>query len=425
MTATYGLLATSGRAEQDQRMRSQSYAIAQEDQARMRSLRISQLMTLNQTRTVVQDGSTYTVVSKGQYVNDQSGTASCEDGTSSADYIKVSSTVSWHGSRSAPPTVIESLVAPPNGTFSADRGTLAIAVRDGAGNPVSGLSLSGSGAGTFSGTTGTNGCAVFTNLPEGDYTLTPGTAMGVVDKDGATPTAQTVSVVGQSTNTVALQYDSPGTLQLSFKTRIGGTVQASKADSVVVFNSGMTKEATFGTIGDEQSTITTGSLFPFSSQDTIYAGSCTDNNPNPTNIVNPPAAAALVQATVLKNQLVTVTPSIQLPALQLTVRTGTSSGSPGSIVSNAAVTITDAGCTSPTVKRTYTNRTSGSPTGLVPTGQSTVDPGMPYGVYNICAYNGSRRNTLTNVAVQTTASDTSRTIYLGSGATGSTTGACP
>ena len=153
----------------------------------MRSLRISQLMTLNQTRTVVQDGSTYTVVSKGQYVNDQSGTASCEDGTSSADYIKVSSTVSWHGSRSAPPTVIESLVAPPNGTFSADRGTLAIAVRDGAGNPVSGLSLSGSGAGTFSGTTGTNGCAVFTNLPEGDYTLTPGTAMGVVDKDGATP----------------------------------------------------------------------------------------------------------------------------------------------------------------------------------------------------------------------------------------------
>lgn len=425
MTATYGLLATSGRAEQDQRMRSQSYAIAQEDQARMRSLRVSQLMTLNQTRTVVQDGSTYTVVSKGQYVNDQSGTASCDEGTSSADYIKISSTVSWQGSRDAPPTVIESLIAPPNGTFGADRGTLAIAVRDGAGNPVSGLPLSGTGAGTFSGSTGTNGCATFTNLPEGDYTLTPGTAMGVVDKDGKAPSPQTVSVVGQSTNTVALQYDSPGTLRLSFKTRIGGTVQASKADSIVVFNSGMTTAKAFGTIGDEQSTITTTSLFPFASQDTVYAGSCTANNPNPTNIVNPPAAAALVSATVLKNQLVTVTPSIQLPALQLTVRTGTSSTNQGSIVSNAAITITDTGCTSPAVKRTYTNRTTGSPTGLVPTGQSTVDPGMPYGVYDICAYNGSRRNTLTAVPVQTTATDTTRTIYLGSGATGSTTGACP
>ena len=50
---------------------------------------------------------------------------------------------------------------------------------------------------------------------------------------------------------------------------------------------------------------------------------------------------------------------------------------------------------------------------------------MPYGIYNICAYNGSRRNTANNVAVQTTSTDTSRTIYLGSGASGSTTGACP
>lgn len=424
MTATYGMLGASGRAEQDQRLRSQSYAIAQDDQSRLRSLRISQLMTLDQTRTVTQDGSTFTVHSVGGFVNDLSGTTSCDDVNSSADYVKVTSTVNWSGGNGHAPTAIESIIAPPNGTFSADRGTLAVAVRDSQGNPVAGVPLSLSSVGSQ--TTGSNGCALFANVPEGDYTLTPSTATGVVDKDGNAPGPLTVSVVGQSTNTVALLYDNPGTVRVTFKTRIGGQILTSKADSIVVFNSGMTNGAVFGTIGDEQAAIASGDLFPFSSPDTVYAGNCSYNNPNPTNIANPPAAAALASVQIVKNQQAAAT--IQLPALQLTVRSGTSAASPGSIVSNAAVTVTDTQCTTSggaAVKRTYTNRTSGSPTGLVPTGQTGVDPGMPYGVYNICAYNGSRRNTLSNVPVQTTATDTSQTIYLGSGAPGSTTGACP
>lgn len=428
MTATYGMLGSAGRAEQDQRLRTASYSIAQDDQTRLRSLRISQLQSMNETRTVAQDGTNFTVKSTGQYVTDSSGTASCDDGTASADYIKITSTVNWTSGNGHTPTVIESVVAPPNGTFGVDAGTLAVAVRDSQGNPVSGVPLALSGVRTE--TTGTNGCALFANVAEGDYTLTPSTATGVVDKDGKVPGPQTVSVVAQATNTVALQYDVPGTIKAQFTTRVGGVVKAvppgSKADSIVVYNTGMTKEAVFGTVGDEQQYITTTGLFPFTSQDTVYAGTCTANNPNPTNLVNPPAAAARALVTVTRNtqQLAT----IQLPALQVVVRTGTSSTSPGSIVSNAAVTVTDTQCTTSTgapIKRTYTNRTTGSPTGLVPTGQTEVDPGMPYGVYNVCAYNGSRRNTTNNVAVQTTATDASLTIYLGSGAPGSTTGACP
>lgn len=422
MTATYGLLARSAGTEHDQRLRSQSYAIAQEDQSRLRSLRVSQLMTLDQTRTVTQDGTSFSVKSTGQFVNDLSGTASCDEGSASADYIKISSTVNWSGSNGHPPTVIESVVAPPNGTFAADRGTLAVAVRDSQGNPVSGVPLDLSSVGSQ--TTGTNGCSVFTNVPAGNYSLTPSTATGVVDKDGKAPSAQTVSVVAQSTNTVALQYDNPGTVSTTFKTRIGGTIQNSMADSIVVFNSGMTKEVTYGTVGTEASSITSGDLFPFTSPDTVYAGTCTANNPNPSNTL--PLPVSLASVPIVRSQQANAV--IQLPALQLTVRTGTSSSNPGSIVSNAAITITDTQCTTSSggaIKRTYTNRTTGSPTGLVPTGQSNVNPGMPYGIYNICAYNGSRRNTANNVAVQTTSTDTSRTIYLGSGASGSTTGACP
>lgn len=40
MTATYGMLGSSARTEHDQRLRSQSYAIAQDDQSRLRSLRV-------------------------------------------------------------------------------------------------------------------------------------------------------------------------------------------------------------------------------------------------------------------------------------------------------------------------------------------------------------------------------------------------
>ncbi len=429
MTATYGMLGSSGRVEQDQRLRTQSYTVAQDDQTRMRSLRISQLMTLNQTRTVVQDGTSFSVKSTGQYVSDASGTASCEDGSAAADYIKVTSTVDWNGGNGHEPTVIESLVAPPNGTFGADAGTLAVAVRDSAGNPVPGVPLNLLGVRTQS--TGSNGCALFANVPEGDYTLTPSTAAGVVDKDGKVAGPLTVSVVSQATNTVALQYDNPGRLTVPFRTRIGGTIAASHADSIVVFNSGMTKEMVFGTVGSEQSQITTGSLFPFTSPDTIYAGSCTANNPNPTNIANPPAKPAFTAATVLRNQTLTTTP-IQLPALDVTVRTGTSSSSQGSVISNATVVVSDDECTTSTggvIKRVFTDRTTGTPTGLVPNGQSYVDPGLPYGVYNICAQANisgtNRRNTISNVSVKTTTTDTALTIYLGSGASGSSTGTCP
>ncbi len=322
--------------------------------------------------------------------------------------------------------MIESIVAPPNGTFGADSGSLAVAVRDSASNPVAGVPLNLSGV--RSQTTGTNGCALFANVNEGDYTLTPSTGTGVVDKDGKAPGPVTVSVVSQATNTVALQYDSPGTLVVPFRTRIGTTIQASHADQLVVFNSGMTKEAVFGTVGTEQSTITAAPLFPFTSQDTVYAGSCSSNNPNPTNIANPPAAAATTTATVLKGQSVN-TAAIQLPALKVNVMSGNSASSPGTAVSNATVVVTDTQCTTSTggvIKRTFTNRTTGSPTGLVPQGQSYVDPGLPYGVYNICAYNGTRRNTVSNVSVKTTATDTTApTIYLGSSAVGSAAGACP
>ncbi len=417
MIATFGALESAGRAGADQRHHAEAYALAQQDQARLRSLQISQLAGLSETNTVNQGGTQYSVESTGQFVNDVTGTASCEEGTNTSDYISITSTVTWPAMGGRPPTVIKSIVAPPAGSLSEDAGALAVVVRDGAGNGLAGVPLTGSGAGSFSGSTGPTGCILFTDLPEGNYTLTPSTAAGVVDADGDPPAPIATSVVGQSTNTLVLRYDTPGSIDVTFKTRINGSVQNTTQDTVVAFNNGMSQERMFGTVGSRVTTLQATSLFPFSSPYAVYAGSCTANNPNPDELTDPPAAAALADVNVVSSQIATAT--IQLPALDLTVMSGNSSSSPGSPVSGATVKIADTQCSvgGNPVKRTMTTNSTGR----------LDTPGLPYGTYDICAYRSStnRKNTLSAVPVETTATDTTRTIYVGSSAAGSSSGSCP
>jgi len=429
MGATLGALQAAGRAGGEQRHQTEAYALAQKDQARMRGMQISQLDGLDEARNVTVGDSRYTVSSTGEFVNDVTGTASCEEGTNSSDYLSITSTVTWPSIGTRPPTVIKSIVAPPNGSIDEDTGELAVVVRNAAGEGIPDFSMSGNGAGTFSGSTGPTGCVLFTDLAAGNYTLTPSGSSGTVDPDGNPPGPIATSVVGQSTNTVVLRYDTPGTIRVAFTTRINGSVTATKGDAVVAYNSGMSAPASFGTVGTRIDTLDITSRFPFTSPYGVYAGSCATNNPNPDDVENPPAAAAIADVTVTANQ--TENGTIQLPALDLTVRSGNSSGNPGSLVQNGTVKITDTDCTvgGNPVKRTYTTTTTAAPGGagkLAAVGAATVPtPGMPYGVYDICASNGTRRNTATDVAVQTTTTNTTRTIYLGSGASGSSAGTCP
>ena len=141
------------RTTAEERHRATAHGLAQEDQARMRAFRISSLSNYNETRSVAADDGTYTVTSRADFVTDSTGTASCEQNTASPDYIRISSTVTWPSIGGRPPVVIQSIVAPPNGAIAANRGALAIAVKGGADQAIPNIALSGSGAGSFSGTT--------------------------------------------------------------------------------------------------------------------------------------------------------------------------------------------------------------------------------------------------------------------------------
>jgi Tfp pilus assembly protein PilV len=415
-----GAIDAANRSTAEERHRAQAHGVAEADQARMRSMRISDLANLNQTRTVIADETSYTVVSRGDFVTDSTGTASCDEGTASADYINITSTVSWPSKGSRPAVVTESIVSPPSGSITPDRGALAIEVDDAQGNGIPNVGISGSGAGSFSGTTGSTGCVIFGDLPVGDYTLSvSGVASGLVDRDGNPPDNHPTSVIGESTNTVVLQYADPGSVPVTFTTRVGGSLVASKADSIMLFNTGMTTPKAFGTPGTQATTITAAPLFPFSTPDAVYAGTCEGDNPNPADDEPPPVPQAVADVTVPPGGSAPAT--IQLPALFIISRSGTSVFNPGSLVSGATVRIADRNCPDdPTTgfKRTFTTNAQG-----------TLDnPGLPYSNYDVCVGNSSKSKTVTNVSVKDMTNGTTlSTFYLGTsvGSNGWVSGPCP
>lgn len=384
----------STRATAQERHRAQAHGLAQEDLARMRTMRISDLSNLDETKQVVVDGTSYTVESVAEFQTDATGTASCESGAASADYIQIRSEVTWPSIGERQPVVAQSLVAPPNGSVSPDSGALAIQIEDAENTGIEGVELSGSqegGEGTFSGSTGANGCAVFGNLPEGNYTLEV-LDSSLVDNDGNPPQPEPTSVVAESTNTVALQYDRPGTIDVGFETWVGGEPEPVEAefDSVVVFNTGMSVAKTFGSPGSPKAEVSATTLFPFTSPYAVYAGTCEANNPNPGGEPEPPPAIA--DALVSPGGKTPVT--LQLPPLDLTVWSGDGETEGEVPVKGAEVVVDDVGCpveneaeeTEP-LRRTFTTDEAG---GL-------DDPGLPYGKYDVCAFYGGKHVSVAGV----------------------------
>jgi Tfp pilus assembly protein PilV len=412
---------SSTRATSQERHRAQAHGIAQKDLARMRTMRISALSNLDETRQVTVDGSLYTVESVATFQTDATGTASCGKGEASADYIRIRSTVTWPSIGSREPVEEQSLVAPPNGSISPDSGGLAVQVEGAGGTGVANVGIAGSqegGGGSFSGSTGPDGCVIFGNLPAGNYNLDV-LDSSLVDNDGNPPETQPTSVVAESVNTLALQYDEPGRIDVGFETWVEGEPTATDFDSVVVFNTGMSVAKTFGTPGAPQPEVSATNLFPFASPYAVYAGNCAENNPNPGGEPEPPPA--IQDALVSRGGVTPVT--LALPPLDLTAWSGESESEPGAPVEGARVKVADTRCTEgeegeeTPIVRTYTTNEAG---GL-------DDPGLPYSEYDLCVEYGEKHIAVSGVSVPEDPADveagTPLDFYLGNPE--AETGPCP
>jgi Tfp pilus assembly protein PilV len=423
----FGLLQATSHSTSEDRHRSEGYAVSQEDQARLRSMRLSSLNGLSQTRTVTLNGTKFTVHSTGTFINDQTAITSCgTPETSTADYVKISSEVTWPRMQHEKPAVIESIISPSK-VFSLDpsHGTLTVSAKNAQGGPLPELTLAGTGVagtvGTFNGVTNETGCAMFADLLAGKYNLQP-SGTNLVDKDGKPPAVlPEVSVVPRGTNTLSLQYDHPGTIGVSFETLSEGKLVPAKADSLFVFNTGMTTARIFSTLNAvRESVVNATPLYPFPSPYSVYAGSCASNNPNPEGKVGAPGAAGVANVAVVPGG--TTTAKVQLPALDLTVKNGATA------IKGAKVTITDKECKEAKgnlVKRTFTTNEKGKQTATPAVAPEAAEPGLPWGEYEVCASAkivSSFRFKKATVTVKSLTTPAVATIDLSSG-TGS--GECP
>jgi hypothetical protein len=179
----------------------------------------------------------------------------------------------------------------------------------------------------------------------------------------------------------------------------------------LVFNSLMNPAKPYWAPGKARvSEIVATPIFPFTSPDSVYAGACEKNNPG--------SGAGLGSVTLQAGKTLEPALELQVPALELTVKSGSSP------VSGAKITVTDEDCEveGNDLMREFTSESQGH--------QSNAEYGLPWGKYKICAsanYSGTyHRKRESGVTVHSLTSQTSRTLDLsGSGSESGSNKKCP
>lgn len=388
--AVLTLIATTTHSAAAARNHSTAYGLAQEDQARMRTLPIS---TLKAEKKVVSEptinGTKFKVESKAFFVNNISGTASCTEQNASADYVEITSTVS---STTMPnPVQLQSIVSPSSGSIDSTHGSLVFQVNNAAGKGVSGVSITASGPTTVSGTSESTGCATFADIPSGNYKVTATSESLVTPEGSKTFVKEQVGAPNGATQQVAINFDEPGVVKPSFvylEPKTGALTPAPMATMQLFNSENGSKTLTFGTesLTARSSTLEDKAVYPFTTKYVVYAGSCTSSNPDPEgkNINQEGLAKLAVTGGT------TSTATIQVPALNLTV-----TNSSGTAIKGAKVIVTNASCSA--LKREYTtNKVGHIVNGSGELESESLAVGLPFGSYNICVsatISGSTRRT--------------------------------
>jgi Tfp pilus assembly protein PilV len=383
------------------RDRSQADALAQQEQEVLRSEPVTKLAELNRSRSVTLNGTTFTIKTTSEYINDAKATSSCNSSTSEADEIKTLSEVSWPTMGAAKPIVESSLISPPPGTL------LIVQVSDPVAK-VAGAAVTATGPTSASNTTSTDGCALM-NITPGEYAINA-TKAGYVDPNGYTNT-------NEDNATIRLDYLTAGTTirvgyALAPAAKLKIRFSGAEGDQATIFNPGMSEPRTFGTLGTYgQELATPQTIFPFNSAYAVYAGNC------PSDL---PTANAQESNPELKVEESGGEVTVPVVPVRVNVQSGTSEKAAGEKLNGAKIKIVDTGCS---VTREYSTASGG-----------VGNRGLPFGKFSFCVSNANKKwsgtfeNKSTEGATWTTvpnggvnASGVAQ-IYLGTNPSGSPTG---
>jgi prepilin-type N-terminal cleavage/methylation domain-containing protein len=472
LVSAAALIALGGvtRSSWDNQVRSEAQALAQQNEDKLRGYNINEISNLNQTLPpITLNGTIFTIKETASYITASTGTPSCTN--PSADYLQTTSTVSWQNMDGAAPVVVTGQLTPTVGSISANNGGLAVSALNASGGGDANVGVSLTGTSTATGATASDGCALFGDLPSGAYTVsvTPPVGVYVDGRTGQAVTAANPDVLpatvspGTTPASRAFSLDVPGSITTTFTDAFpiaGLTAPATPtAPDVVAFNTNMTgvqyrmctvdDGATCPAVGNQDTSfpaadwtgtggqVVASPLFPYTSPYTVYAGSCTNDDPNLVSS----GAASDSSASVTEGGNASPSPAVVLPAMVVKLWSGTAAapGSEQALPVAWHVALTDTGCN-------VEYNTANNSAATLPAGQAALPlnahypslgaddtglleyPGMPYGAYSVCVDNGSKKVVTTLPA--NTASSASQlggqvvNLYAGSVASTGVAGTC-
>lgn len=402
VVATFTGFDVANRTTADERSHAQADAIAQQWEERMRGEQVSDIAALNKTfcvndqgvevaasapcpaSVVGSTGTIFTVATTGKFISNTSGASSCSKESTSADYIQTTTTVKWPALGSRLPVSESSIVTPPVS------GQLVVQDYNGP-NPVSGVEVTATGpapaATSRTLTTGAEGCALFTTLPAGNYTVSVNQA-GYVEKDGQQSYSASTTLTAGASSIVSIAYDRAGLIGTLFAT-IAAKEEKVTGDTFMAYNTTMSQPRGFGETGEYTASPATPlaskkTIFPFYYQEapppatysyTLYAGSCTSNDPagwgepesDKTVDVAPGAESAAATLDLPSLKLALTNAAKEAVTTGAGAITELEEGLPAKIVTP----VTGPGCKA---KRTF----PATPKGALP------HPAMPFGRYELC-----------------------------------------
>jgi hypothetical protein len=373
--------------EKRNKIRSVQSTLAQQDIERMRSIPVTSLTNLNQTRTVTVAGVNYTVLSTTSWISDASGQVSCSDPNAGAEYLKLSSKVTSPGSKN---NVTETaLLSPGLGQLNASLGLATVKLVDRNGNPIASTTVNLSGASSQTKTTNSLGCAVFGYIPAGSYATS---VPGFVEMASNGTASDPLMVYKGRASFAQMQVDRPASIKATFVPPSGNTLFTPAtnvtSDDITVMNANLVPSAKLFT-GTAANVLTASTclgpptssacgLFPFVDGVAVYAGSCPANNPASYAGQSNYFSTSGRGFTNLTSGQVGAPVSVEMPTLRINVTRESVSGSvPTWTQTQLLITSLDAGCPTTAFSQTLTRTAANTP---VP-----FDVALPFGKYRICA----------------------------------------
>jgi Tfp pilus assembly protein PilV len=275
--ATLSIIDRAGRQASGDRSRSVASSLAQADQDRLRALKPAALYSygsLSSTKTV--SGITYKITSEVDLTRDSAGVGSTlctAAGATKADYFRLVSTITWPSMGVIKPVQLATILSP--GVTDPTRGALTVKLTNEAGYGVQGATVTAAPA--VSAVTNSNGCVYFSNLTPGTYNVA-WSKFGYVDRGGNPIGGKSATVAANANASLADSYDLAATIPVAFKgADTGATSAATTWPTFTIASGSFSKPVT--PAGSPYQVI---NLYPYSAGYSVFAGSCTGNEPSQT-----------------------------------------------------------------------------------------------------------------------------------------------